>query len=119
MADNNTETTTQQEALMYKISTCYIFCSELTAEQEERYKLMRIIGEECIKENELRNLIKSKKDQIRCYDGFEPSGRMHIAQGVMKAINVNRLTKAGCRFIFLVADWYVFFLIFLHQGLHS
>ncbi len=25
----------------------------------------------------------------------------------MKAINVNRLTKAGCRFIFLVADWYV------------
>lgn len=25
-----------------------------------------------------------------CYDGFEPSGRMHIAQGILKAINVNR-----------------------------
>jgi tyrosyl-tRNA synthetase len=79
---------------------------ELTPEQEERYKLIRIVGEECVKESELRNLIKNKKDQIRCYDGFEPSGRMHIAQGVMKAINVNRLTKAGCRFIFLVADWF-------------
>lgn len=31
---------------------------------------------------------------------------MHIAQGVMKAINVNRLTKAGCHFKFWVADWF-------------
>ena len=33
-------------------------------------------------------------------DGFEPSGRMHIAQGVMKALNVNKLTAAGCHFKF-------------------
>lgn len=33
-----------------------------------------------------------------CYDGFEPSGRMHIAQGIMKANNVNKLTKAGALF---------------------
>lgn len=26
---------------------------------------------------------------------FEPSGRMHIAQGVLRAINVNKLTSAG------------------------
>jgi len=26
------------------------------------------------------------------YDGFEPSGRMHIAQGVFKAMNVNKCT---------------------------
>ena len=31
---------------------------------------------------------------------------MHIAQGVMKCINVNRLTKAGCHFKFWVADWF-------------
>lgn len=31
---------------------------------------------------------------------------MHIAQGVMKAINVNRLTRAGCTFKFWVADWF-------------
>ncbi|KAF4741268.1 hypothetical protein FOZ62_008000, partial [Perkinsus olseni] len=37
---------------------------------------------------------------------FEPSGRMHIAQGILKAINVNRLTSAGCVFVFWVADWF-------------
>ena len=41
-----------------------------------------------------------------CYDGFEPSGRMHIAQGVLKALNVNKLTRAGCVFKFWVADWF-------------
>ena len=41
-----------------------------------------------------------------CYDGFEPSGRMHIAQGILKAINVNKLTAAGCVFKFWVADWF-------------
>ena len=63
------------------------------------------VGEECIQEEELRLLI-SKKPQPVCYDGFEPSGRIHIAQGIMKAINVNKLTQSGCKFIFLVADWF-------------
>lgn len=40
---------------------------------------MRSIGEECIQEDELRNLLAKKPEPI-CYDGFEPSGRMHIAQ---------------------------------------
>lgn len=31
---------------------------------------------------------------------------MHIAQGVMKCLNVNKLTKAGCHFKFWVADWF-------------
>jgi tyrosyl-tRNA synthetase len=66
---------------------------------------MLSVGEECIQEEELRQLI-SKKPQPVCYDGFEPSGRIHIAQGIMKAINVNKLTKSGCKFIFLVADWF-------------
>ncbi len=46
------------------------------------------------------------KDHPTCYDGFEPSGRMHIAQGILKAINVNKLTRAGCVFKFWVADWF-------------
>lgn len=79
---------------------------ELTEEQEARFKLMRSVGEECLLDSELRKLIRDKKEQIICYDGFEPSGRIHIAQGIMKAINVNKLTKAGCKFIFLVADWF-------------
>ena len=31
------------------------------------------MGEECISEVELRNLLDKKKDPV-CYDGFEPSG---------------------------------------------
>jgi tyrosyl-tRNA synthetase len=46
---------------------------------EERFQLVRSVGEECIQEDELRNLLEKKPLPI-CYDGFEPSGRMHIAQ---------------------------------------
>ncbi|KAG5483387.1 hypothetical protein LSCM1_04935 [Leishmania martiniquensis] len=72
---------------------------------DERYQLLRSVGEECIQESELRNLTE-KKPNIRCYDGFEPSGRMHIAQGIFKAVNVNKCTAAGCEFVFWVADWF-------------
>ena len=45
--------------------------------------------------------------EIRLYDGFEPSGRMHIAQGVFKAVNVNKCTATPHkRFVFWVADWF-------------
>ena len=72
---------------------------------EERYELCRSVGEECIQEEELRALLKVKPNPV-CYDGFEPSGRMHIAQGILKSILVNRLTAAGCIFKFYVADWF-------------
>jgi hypothetical protein len=62
-------------------------------------------GGECVQPEELRKLLESKASPI-CYDGFEPSGRMHLAQGVMKAMNVNRLTSSGCVFVFWVADWF-------------
>jgi hypothetical protein len=72
---------------------------------DERYSIARSVGEECIQEDELRVLLSKKPEPI-CYDGFEPSGRMHIAQGILKSINVNKLTSVGCRFIFWVADWF-------------
>ena len=77
--------------------------SDLTL--EEKFKLCKSIGEEVISEERLLELLK-KKETFNCYDGFEPSGRMHIAQGLLKAINVNKLTKAGGIFIFWVADWF-------------
>ena len=46
---------------------------------DERFERLRGIGEECIQEDELRRLLENKPVPI-CYDGFEPSGRMHIAQ---------------------------------------
>lgn len=72
---------------------------------EERYRLCASVGEEILSEDRLMELLK-KKDNFICYDGFEPSGRMHIAQGLLKAINVNKLTSAGGIFIFWVADWF-------------
>ncbi|XP_076891326.1 tyrosine--tRNA ligase 1, cytoplasmic-like [Bidens hawaiensis] len=72
---------------------------------EERFRIIRSIGEECIQEDELLNLL-TKKAQPICYDGFEPSGRMHIAQGVMKTINVNKLTSTGCKVKIWIADWF-------------
>ncbi|PRP78466.1 hypothetical protein PROFUN_13643 [Planoprotostelium fungivorum] len=72
---------------------------------EEKYDLVRSVGEECVQDSELKNLLAKKPNPI-CYDGFEPSGRMHIAQGILKSINVNKCTKGGCTFIFWVADWF-------------
>ncbi|KAG0457365.1 hypothetical protein HPP92_022213 [Vanilla planifolia] len=72
---------------------------------EERFALVRSVGEECIQEDELRSLLAKKLNPV-CYDGFEPSGRMHIAQGVMKTINVNKLTSAGCTVKIWIADWF-------------
>lgn len=45
---------------------------------------------------------------MRVYDGFEPSGRIHIAQGLMKAININRMAMCGCKMVFYIADWFAF-----------
>eukprot|EP00164_Ancoracysta_twista_P001076 GFYU01001407.1.p2 GENE.GFYU01001407.1~~GFYU01001407.1.p2 ORF type:complete len:384 (+),score=162.75 GFYU01001407.1:120-1271(+) len=72
---------------------------------DERVELALSCAEECIQPEELRMLF-AKKPEPRCYDGFEPSGRMHIAQGILKSLIVNKLTKCGCRFIFWVADWF-------------
>lgn len=72
---------------------------------EDKLKLCMSVGEEIVQESELRELL-NKKPLWNCYDGFEPSGRMHIAQGIMKSINVNKITKAGGVFIFWVADWF-------------
>lgn len=63
------------------------------------------VGEETLSEDRLLELLK-KKENFICYDGFEPSGRMHIAQGILKAINVNKITKSGGIFVFWVADWF-------------
>src|SRR3989344_4794029 len=72
---------------------------------QERLDLIKEVGEEIVTEEELIELLKDKKHPI-AYDGFEPSGKIHLAQGVLRAINVNKLTKAGVKFKFWVADWF-------------
>ena len=81
----------------------------MTLSLDEKISLLKEVGEEIIEEKELRDMIKWKTEnnrEIVAYDGFEPSGNIHIAQGLLRAINVNKLTKCGIKFIFLVADWH-------------
>ncbi len=72
---------------------------------DKKIALVREVGEEIIGEEELRKLFKSKTHPV-AYDGFEPSGNIHIAQGLLRAINVNKLTSTGIKFRFWVADWF-------------
>ncbi|MBI4147705.1 tyrosine--tRNA ligase [Candidatus Woesearchaeota archaeon] len=70
-----------------------------------RINLIKEVGEEILTEDDLRALLEAKQKPL-AYDGFEPSGRIHIAQGLMRAINVNKMLKAGCKFMMWVADWH-------------
>ena len=72
---------------------------------EEKIKIINEVGEEVINQEELRELFLNKKNPI-AYDGFEPSGNIHIAQGLLRAINVNKLTSTGIKFKFWIADWF-------------
>ncbi len=73
---------------------------------DERINLIKEVGEEVLTEEELKTLFETKKHPI-AYDGFEPSGtNVHIAQGLLRAINVNKMTKAGVKFVMLAADWH-------------
>jgi tyrosyl-tRNA synthetase len=72
---------------------------------EKKLDLIRQVGEEFVGEDELKELLATGKKLI-AYDGFEPSGNVHIAQGIMRAINVNKMTRAGVHFKMLVADWH-------------
>jgi tyrosyl-tRNA synthetase len=79
--------------------------TQTDSNQNLRVKEILSVGEECIQPEELESLLNNVEKPV-CYDGFEPSGRMHIAQGIYKTILVNRLTKNGCKFKFWIADWF-------------
>uniref|UniRef100_A0A0E0DK98 Tyrosine--tRNA ligase n=1 Tax=Oryza meridionalis TaxID=40149 RepID=A0A0E0DK98_9ORYZ len=60
---------------------------------DEKFALLRSIAEECIREDELRVLLKKKPNPI-CY-------------GIMKTIYVNKMVRAGCTVKILIADWFL------------
>ena len=72
---------------------------------QDRLDLIKQVGEEIIQEEELKKLLESGEELI-AYDGFEPSGQIHIAQGLLRAINVNKMIKAGVKFKMWIADWH-------------
>lgn len=74
---------------------------------EEKIRLIQEVGEEIIGLDEIRNKLRKGKELI-AYDGFEPSGKIHIAQGFVRALNIQKLLRAGIRFKVLVADWHAY-----------
>jgi tyrosyl-tRNA synthetase len=74
-------------------------------ELEKRVNIISSIGEEIIGLDSLKELLTAKKN-IYAYDGFEPSGKIHLAQGILRVNNVNKLVDAGIKFKFWIADWF-------------
>lgn len=77
---------------------------------EERIALIKSIaadGGEIVGEEDLPEILASN-EPLYTYDGFEPSGQMHVAQGIIRAINTNKMIKAGFTFRMWVADWFGF-----------
>lgn len=72
---------------------------------DERISLIKQVGEEIVTEEDLKALLE-KEPNLVAYDGFEPSGQIHLAQGILRTINVNKMTKAGVKFKMWVADWH-------------
>src|SRR3990167_6392646 len=72
---------------------------------DQKLALVAQVGEEIIQPDELKTLLESDQKLV-AYDGFEPSGQIHIAQGLLRAINVNKMIEAGVTFKMFVADWH-------------
>lgn len=76
-----------------------------TQEKVELIKSIAKNGGEIVGEEELAKILESG-EKLYTYDGFEPSGQMHIAQGIIRAINTNKMIEAGFTFRMWVADWF-------------
>lgn len=83
---------------------------EITPELQKRIDLIASIGSdetggEIVGLDELPQILSSD-EALYAYDGFEPSGQMHIAQGIIRSINTNKMIEAGFTFRMWVADWF-------------
>lgn len=70
---------------------------------EEKVALLKSVAEDIQGGDRLEELVRTKPN-FSAYNGFEPSGRMHIAQALVTAINTNCITKAGGTMILYIAD---------------
>jgi len=75
---------------------------------EEKIELItRLPTEEVITNEDLRQLLETNDHPI-AYNGFEPSGMMHLGTGLISGSKMMDLTKAGVRYKVLLADWHAF-----------
>jgi tyrosyl-tRNA synthetase len=74
---------------------------------EDRYKMITRNTVELLTSEDLRARLE-EKEELRGYIGFEPSGLMHIAQGIICARKIKDLTEAGCKMVVYMADWHAY-----------
>ncbi|EQD69209.1 tyrosyl-tRNA synthetase [mine drainage metagenome] len=75
---------------------------------EERLSTIRMgLTEEIITEDDLRKKLSSNRG-LTAYNGFEPSGLMHLGTGLASVMEANQLIKAGVDFVMYVADWFAY-----------
>lgn len=75
---------------------------------EERLELIkRPPTEEVITEEDLRHLLETKQSPM-AYDGFEPSGFLHLGSGILRAIKIKDLLEAKIDFTLWIADWFAY-----------
>lgn len=73
---------------------------------ERRLELIaRPPTEEIITLEDLRKLLETKS-KVTAYDGFEPSGLLHIGSSLLRAIKIQDMLAAKVNFILFVADWF-------------
>ncbi|NHI90886.1 MAG: tyrosine--tRNA ligase [Candidatus Lokiarchaeota archaeon] len=63
--------------------------------------------EEVINDDDLRQLFETKDHPI-AYNGFEPSGPMHLGTGLISAFKIKDFIEAGVHYKVLLADWHAY-----------
>ena len=84
--------------------------NEMNASQKERLALMVGSVEECVGIDHLVNSIIDGTSMggdgvIRCYVGFEPSGKAHIGWKVL-SLQLKRMLEADANVMIFLADWH-------------
>ena len=93
---------------LYKYNSLKIKIESDKMDVERRFDLIkRSPTEEIITEEDLRKLLETKQRPV-AYDGFEPSGILHLGSGILRAIKINDLLEAKVDFILWIADWFAY-----------
>lgn len=74
---------------------------------ETKINLLRSFSEELVTEDDLKTIFETNNHPI-AYDGFEPSGVAPIHFGLLRAINLENMLKAGIKFKLYLADYFAF-----------
>ncbi|MFA5933312.1 MAG: tyrosine--tRNA ligase [Microgenomates group bacterium] len=72
---------------------------------DEKIKLITRNLEECLTEEELKELIESGIS-LKHYIGFEISGKVHLGQGIAVMNKVREMHDAGAETVIWLADWH-------------